>query len=225
MKSRTVLALLAAVLVAACSTGGGATPSPSVAPPPSQAATSPSAEASSAPSVKPAALTIFGAASLKGALDDAKAAYEAANPGSTITVSTDSSSALETQIEQGAPADVFLSADTTNPKKLVDGGLAAGDADRLRRQQAHDHCPEGQPGRHLVAGGPREAGPEGHRRGRRGPDHEVRNAAGRRTWPVSPAIRPTSRRSTPRTSRRRRTTSRRSSARSSWARVTPGSST
>ena len=77
-------------------------------------------------------LTIFGAASLKGALDKAKAAYEAANPGTTLTISTDSSSALETQIEQGAPADVFLSADTTNPKKLVDKGLAAGDRRQLR---------------------------------------------------------------------------------------------
>jgi molybdate transport system substrate-binding protein len=45
-----------------------------------------------------------------------------------LTISTDSSAALETQIEQGAPADVFLSADTTNPKKLVDKGLSAGDA-------------------------------------------------------------------------------------------------
>ena len=36
-------------------------------------------------------------------------------PGTTLTISTDSSSALATQIEQGAPADVFLSADTTNP--------------------------------------------------------------------------------------------------------------
>ena len=67
-------------------------------------------------------LTIYGAASLKGALDKVKTAYEAANPGTTLTISTDSSSALETQIEQGAPADVFLSADTTNPKKLVDKG-------------------------------------------------------------------------------------------------------
>jgi molybdate transport system substrate-binding protein len=82
----------------------------------------------SAPSAAPAALTIYGAASLKGALDNAKAAYETANPGTTLTISTDSSATLETQIEQGAPADVFLSADTTNPKKLVDNGLAAGDA-------------------------------------------------------------------------------------------------
>jgi len=73
-------------------------------------------------------LTIYGAASLKGALDQAKAAWEAAHPGSTLTISTDSSAALETQIEQGAPADLFLSADTTNPRKLVDKGLAAGAA-------------------------------------------------------------------------------------------------
>jgi molybdate transport system substrate-binding protein len=71
-------------------------------------------------------LTIYGAASLKSALDQAKAAYQAANPGTTLTISTDASSALETQIEQGAPADVFLSADTTNPRKLVDAGLADG---------------------------------------------------------------------------------------------------
>lgn len=74
----------------------------------------------------PAKLTIFGAASLKGALEEAKTAYEAANPGTTLTISTDSSSTLETQIEQGAPVDVFLSADTTNPNKLVDKGLTAG---------------------------------------------------------------------------------------------------
>jgi len=69
---------------------------------------------------------ILGAASLKGVLDSAKATYEAANPGITLTIATDSSAALETQIEQGAPADVFLSADTKNPQALVDKGLASG---------------------------------------------------------------------------------------------------
>jgi molybdate transport system substrate-binding protein len=43
-----------------------------------------------------------------------------------LTLSTDSSAALEAKIEQGAPVDVFLSADTTNPQKLVDKGLADG---------------------------------------------------------------------------------------------------
>jgi molybdate transport system substrate-binding protein len=72
-------------------------------------------------------LTVYGAASLKSALAKVKTAYEAAVPGTTLTISTDSSATLETQIEQGAPADVFLAADTKNPQKLVDGGLAAGD--------------------------------------------------------------------------------------------------
>jgi molybdate transport system substrate-binding protein len=117
------VAVLATVLAAACSGGGGATTAPSVAAP----SAAPSAAESAMASGVAGELTIFGAASLKGALEQAKAAYEAANPGTTLTLSTDSSSALETQIEQGAPADVFLSADTTNPQKLVDGGSASGD--------------------------------------------------------------------------------------------------
>ena len=117
----TVLALLAVVL-AAC-TNAGTSPSASTA-----TSVAPSSAASVAPSAAAGGgLTIYGAASLKGALEQAKAAYKTANPGTTLTISTGSSSALETQIEQGAPADVFLSADTANPKKLVDKGLADGD--------------------------------------------------------------------------------------------------
>ncbi len=123
MKARLagVVSILAVVL-AACSSGGASpSASTSASAAPSTAATAPSAGAGGE-------LTIYGAASLNGVLDKAKAAYESANPGTTLTISTDSSSALETQIEQGAPADVFLSADTTNPKKLVDKGLVDGAA-------------------------------------------------------------------------------------------------
>lgn len=80
------------------------------------------------PSVDRSELTIYAAASLKGSLEAAKTAYEAMVPGTTLTLSTDSSSTLATQIEQGAPADVFLSADTTQPNRLVEGGFASGDA-------------------------------------------------------------------------------------------------
>jgi molybdate transport system substrate-binding protein len=38
-------------------------------------------------------------------------------------VSSDSSAALESKIEQGAPADLFLSADTASPAKLAAAGL------------------------------------------------------------------------------------------------------
>ena len=79
----------------------------------------------------PVELTIYGAASLKGALDAGEGRLRSRRTrASTLTISTDASSALETQIEQGAPADVFLSADTTNPQKLVDEGLADGPAGR-----------------------------------------------------------------------------------------------
>jgi len=92
----------------------------------SSPATSAAASRPAGASAPPASLTVFAAASLKAALVRAVEAYRTANPGTTITVSTDSSAALETKIEQGAPADVFLSADTTNPQKLVDRGLASG---------------------------------------------------------------------------------------------------
>lgn len=56
-------------------------------------------------------LIVFAAASMKNALDEIDAAYTAKS-GVKITVSYAASSALAKQIEQGAPADVFISADT-----------------------------------------------------------------------------------------------------------------
>jgi molybdate transport system substrate-binding protein len=56
-------------------------------------------------------LTVFAAASMKNALDDIGAAYTAKS-GVKIVASYAASSALAKQIEQGAPADIFASADT-----------------------------------------------------------------------------------------------------------------
>ncbi|HEY1544935.1 MAG TPA: molybdate ABC transporter substrate-binding protein [Xanthobacteraceae bacterium] len=55
-------------------------------------------------------LTVFAAASMKNALDDVDAAYSK-KTGIKVVVSYAASSALMKQIEQGAPADVFVSAD------------------------------------------------------------------------------------------------------------------
>ena len=54
---------------------------------------------------------MFAAASMKNALDDIDAAY-AAKTGAKVVASYAASSTLAKQIEQGAPADIFLSADT-----------------------------------------------------------------------------------------------------------------
>lgn len=116
-----VLALAWVLFVGACSQTGAPTA-------PLGNAAAPSRSHPSSPSAFPTELTIAAAASLSKALEKVSIAYESAHPGAGMTVSTDSSATLETQIEQGAPVDVFLSADTTNPKKLVEGGFADGDA-------------------------------------------------------------------------------------------------
>lgn len=55
-------------------------------------------------------VTVFAAASLKNALDDVTAAWQAES-GKEATISYAASSALAKQIESGAPADIFISAD------------------------------------------------------------------------------------------------------------------
>jgi len=62
------------------------------------------------PAAKAAEIVVFAAASLKEALDDAVRAYDNQS-GDDVKISYAASSALAKQIENGAPADVFISAD------------------------------------------------------------------------------------------------------------------
>jgi molybdate transport system substrate-binding protein len=68
-------------------------------------------------------LTVFGAASLRSAFE-AMVPPLATATGLAPIYSFDASSTLRAQIEQGAPADVFASADTTSVTTLLDAGLA-----------------------------------------------------------------------------------------------------
>jgi len=79
-------------------------------------ATAIAAQAADAP------LTVFAAASLKESMDEAAGAYEKAT-GRPVRVSYAGSSALARQIEQGAPADVFISADLDWMDELQGKGL------------------------------------------------------------------------------------------------------
>ncbi|MGH7880697.1 MAG: molybdate ABC transporter substrate-binding protein [Candidatus Binataceae bacterium] len=63
-----------------------------------------------APAAAQNSLTVFAAASMRNALDDADTAFSKAT-GVKVTASYAATSALARQIEQGAPADVFISAD------------------------------------------------------------------------------------------------------------------
>jgi molybdate transport system substrate-binding protein len=72
-------------------------------------------------------LIVFGAASLRRVLADLDDVYATEQPGVDLTVSTDASSALATRIVEGAEADVFLAADETAPRRLLDAGLVDGE--------------------------------------------------------------------------------------------------
>lgn len=105
-----VLAVSAAVALAACSTPAAHVP------------------ASSAPSTPTAStlsgsITVFAAASLKTTFTELAAEFEKANPDVDVALNFAGSSDLVTQITEGAPVDVFASADEKNMAKLTDAGL------------------------------------------------------------------------------------------------------
>ncbi|HQN91341.1 MAG TPA: molybdate ABC transporter substrate-binding protein, partial [Methanoculleus sp.] len=72
-------------------------------------------------------LTVFTAASLTGAFTDIARAYEAENPGIKVDLVFDGSQTLRTQIEQGANADIFVSASTKHMQALQNSGFMDND--------------------------------------------------------------------------------------------------
>lgn len=71
-------------------------------------------------------ITVFAAASLKKSFTEIGERFKTDNPGVSVEFSFAGSSDLVTQLTQGAPADVFASADTKNMDKAAQAGLLAG---------------------------------------------------------------------------------------------------
>lgn len=71
-------------------------------------------------------LTVFAAASLKGTFTEISEQFKTDNPGVSVEFNFAGSSDLVTQLTQGAPADVFASADTKNMDKAAAAGLLSG---------------------------------------------------------------------------------------------------
>ena len=81
-------------------------------------------------------LVVFAAASLNAAFDKIGGQFEKANPGATVKFNYAGSSSLVTSIKQGAPADVFASANTQNMTAITDEHLASGTPKVFARDQA-----------------------------------------------------------------------------------------
>lgn len=106
LRRSTVLVLAAAVFaLAGCASTAGSAPSPS--------------ETAGRSSLS-GDLTVYAAASLSGAFDAIGEAFVAENPDVRFSPVYDGSSTLVTQILEGAPADVFASADEANMDKAAD---------------------------------------------------------------------------------------------------------
>lgn len=119
MKHLTRLLAGAAALSLALAGCASAAPSPA----PSQTSAAPETSAPPAETT----LTVFAAASLTKTFTELGKTFEAEHAGVTVSFNFAGSSDLVAQIQQGAPADVFASADEKNMTKATDESLIAGE--------------------------------------------------------------------------------------------------
>jgi molybdate transport system substrate-binding protein len=110
MKRLLNITLLLALLLAGCTTAQTA---PVTAP------------------VTQTALNVFAAASLTDAFTEIGENFQTANPGVTVTFNFAGSQALRTQIEEGAPADIFASASGKEMDAAIEGKFIAEDAKQV----------------------------------------------------------------------------------------------
>jgi molybdate transport system substrate-binding protein len=109
-----IVAITASALAGCGSSGSGS----------SAGSSSASSSASASPSLS-GSITVFAASSLQGTFTQLGKQFEAAHPGVKVTFSFGASSALATQIINGAPADVFASASPKNMQQVVTAGDAS----------------------------------------------------------------------------------------------------
>ncbi len=108
MRIRVSLLVVPAALLAACGNGGGT-----------------SADSPQAMPLR-GTISVFAAASLTDSFKTLGTSFHADHPGVTLQFNFAGTPTLLTQIEQGAQADVFASADTTNMDKLKRDGFTTG---------------------------------------------------------------------------------------------------
>jgi molybdate transport system substrate-binding protein len=91
-------------------------------------------------------LLVSAAASLSDAFAEIEATFEDLDPGVDVVLNLGSSSSLREQILEGAPADVFASANTSNMDRVVEAGEVAGDPETFVTNLLQIAVPAGNPG-------------------------------------------------------------------------------
>lgn len=98
----------------------------------------------------PTTLNVFAAASLTASFNAIGAAFEAANPSVKLAFNFGGSPTLVQQIREGAPADVFASADMANMQKLIDASAVTGTPEIFAGNILQIAVAKGNP--HRIAG-------------------------------------------------------------------------
>jgi molybdate transport system substrate-binding protein len=119
--NRTLVAVTALAVLSACA--AAATPSPTSS----------------------TELVVYAASSLSDTYTSLGKSFEAAHPGVTVKFSFDGSSALVDQLKQGAPADVFASADRPNMDKATTANLMSGTPSLFATNTLTIIVPKGNP--------------------------------------------------------------------------------
>ncbi len=135
VRSATVLAAVVLGALTACGGGGGD----------DAAAGATSAGASPDGTRLTGTLTVFAAASLTDVFTGLGQQLESDNPDLTVQFNFAGSSALATQLTQGAPADVFASANPAQMAVVTDAGLAAGEPTVFTANVLQIAVPAGNP--------------------------------------------------------------------------------
>ncbi len=130
MKRSLSLILLFALFLVGCTPAITPTAAPTLPPATEEPTTVPTViPPTSTP--EPRTLQVFAAASLTDAFTEIGKNFEAVNPGVTVSFNFAGSQALRTQIEEGAPADVFASANAKEMDTLVTETLVAQDTPQV----------------------------------------------------------------------------------------------
>ena len=127
MRNRVVLLIVAVTFFTACGGSGGI------------------ASTSSSSTSLSGYINVFAAASLTASFNALGTSFHRANPGVGVNFNFAGTPTLVTQIEQGAPADVFASADTTNMDRLTADGFTMGSSKVFAHNQLEIVVAPGNP--------------------------------------------------------------------------------
>ncbi len=126
MPSSTSIFLTLCLLIAGCAAPARSTSPPAAGNPSAPLSAAPVTSSNPAPATVSGEITVFAASSLTDAFNELGERFKTSNPNATVTFNFGASTQLFTQLDQGAQADIFASADQVQMDRARGAGRIAG---------------------------------------------------------------------------------------------------